>query len=81
MPKKAKSKGNNLAVNVTLAMATVQSWDRSAVLIATYSASTSIRKSAAVSTAKSQEAAAVYGRMVKPEPDMQISKNEMVRLY
>ncbi|MFK3704238.1 penicillin-binding protein 1B [Raoultella sp. BIGb0138] len=80
MPKKAKGKGNKPRRKRTWLWLLIKIGIVIAVLVAAYGVYLDQKIRSRIDGKVWELPAAVYGRMVNLEPDMQISKNEMVRL-
>ena len=80
MPKKAKGKGNKPRRKRTWLWLLFKLGIVVAVLVAAYGVYLDQKIRSRIDGKVWELPAAVYGRMVNLEPDMQISKNEMVRL-
>ncbi|HHG8771094.1 TPA: bifunctional glycosyl transferase/transpeptidase [Raoultella planticola] len=80
MPKKAKGKGNQPRRKRTWLWLLIKIGIVIAVLVAAYGVYLDQKIRSRIDGKVWELPAAVYGRMVNLEPDMQISKNEMVRL-
>ncbi|HBZ9028721.1 TPA: bifunctional glycosyl transferase/transpeptidase [Raoultella ornithinolytica] len=80
MPKKAKGKGNKARRKRTWLWLLFKLGIVVAVLVAAYGVYLDQKIRSRIDGKVWELPAAVYGRMVNLEPDMQISKNEMVRL-
>ncbi|MEF3099522.1 penicillin-binding protein 1B [Raoultella ornithinolytica] len=80
MPKKAKGKGNKPRRKRTWLWLLIKLGIVVAVLVAAYGVYLDQKIRSRIDGKVWELPAAVYGRMVNLEPDMQVSKNEMVRL-
>ena len=80
MPKKAKGKGNKPRRKRTWLWLLIKLGIVVAVLVAAYGIYLDQKIRSRIDGKVWELPAAVYGRMVNLEPDMQVSKNEMVRL-
>ncbi|MEX0500693.1 bifunctional glycosyl transferase/transpeptidase [Raoultella terrigena] len=80
MPKKAKGKGNKPRRKRTWLWLLIKLGIVVAVLVAAYGVYLDQKVRSRIDGKVWELPAAVYGRMVNLEPDMQVSKNEMVRL-
>lgn len=80
MPKKAKGKGNKPRRKRTWLWLLIKLAIVVAVLVAAYGVYLDQKIRSRIDGKVWELPAAVYGRMVNLEPDMQVSKNEMVRL-
>lgn len=80
MPKKGKGKGNKPRRKRSWLWLLVKLGIVFAVIIAAYGVYLDQKIRSRIDGKVWELPAAVYGRMVNLEPDMQISKNEMVRL-